>query len=307
MLQALAQLLNFLDHYSNLLLAALTAMYVVLTWRSLTALRRASLGDRETRHLEDMKRTIVRPLTGWLDEEAVSKLKGISPLIQVRTVAVFKTSADLGEQAYEYPRKLEHTISDPRGISWDLLNHAKEFHFAQQLETFSQFRKAVQELAVDCASFARRCADEIAASTDIPRGLVVDNLPQVADSDSLVEVCLRDFMLGRPNPEINMRFGEYGAFEVLDNFTPRLLGKGTQVATEDWVRSGVKHVRERWNASGLVGGIEHILVLAKQVRPAIDLLEFTYLLPGDCDYVGGVRHNSLKRLWHCASAQSVNH
>ena len=298
MIQTLAGMLDFLNRYSNLLLAVLTALYVVLTWRSLAALRRASLGDRETRHLDDMKRTVVRPLTAWLDEEAVAKLKGNSPLIQVKTIAVLKASVALGEQAYEYPRKLEHTLYDPRGISWDLLHHAKEFHFAQQLSTFDQFFKAVQALAADCASFARSCADEIAASTTVKRALATDSLREVADSDSLVEVCLRDFMLGRPTPQLTLKLGDSGTSEVYDAFAPRLLGKGPQEATDAWVQNGVNHVRERWKASDLVVRIERLLVVAKDVRPAVDLLEFTYRLPGDCDYVGGARHSSLQRLWH---------
>jgi hypothetical protein len=75
-------------------------------------------------------------------------------------------------------------------------------------------------------------------------------------------------------------------------------GKGPQQATDAWVRGGVNHVGEGWKAGGLVGRIERLLVLAKDVRPAVDLLEFTYRLPGDCDYVGGARHSYLQRFWH---------
>src|SRR5207302_319298 len=100
-------LLKFLNQYANLLLVLITAIYVWLTWRNLNALQRASLRGRELRHLDDIKRYVIRPATKWLDA-VVSTLNGNFPLIQLKTVAHPKPNVALGEQPYYYLRRLDH-------------------------------------------------------------------------------------------------------------------------------------------------------------------------------------------------------
>ncbi len=287
-----AQVLKSLNENANLLLVIITTVYVWLTWRTLKALQRASLRDRELRHLEDIKQHVVRPLIQWLNDEAVARLKGTNLFVQVRTVQVLRPNAAFGEPLYDFPRKLEHTLSEPRAISHDLLRHSKELHFAQELGKFEEFLTAMRKLADDSATFARKCADLVAASTSIRRDAVAGKpSEQAVDSDYFVEVCLRDLLLGKPIPKVSITPSSDGTVgvEVYDAYVHRLLGKGPRELLTAWVKGGADLLREQWKGSGTPERIERLLGRATGVRQTLEGLEFTYYLPGDCEYVGGTR------------------
>lgn len=281
------QFLDWLNRYANLLLVLVTASYVWLTWRNLKALQRVSLRERELRHLEDIKRLVVRPLIEWIDSEAIQKLSGRSPLIQVKTVAVPKPTAPLGEWAYDYPRRLDFMLNEPKGISSALFLHAREVHFRTQLSEFEAFVSALRQVCSDCAALGRDCADRSTSSTRLPRFVADDNVAEAADSDSLVEICLRGILLGHPKPQIGFQSPNAGALQVRDVFSGRIIGKGPEEVVRSWAESGVARVQDDWARSGLREKIEALLCDAGNVRRILEAVEFTYALPGDCEYVGG--------------------
>lgn len=285
-----------LNQYANLLLVIVTITYVFLTWRTLKSLQRASRRERELRHLEDIKHYVARPLISWLDIEGLAKLSGGNPLIQVKTVAVPKLKPTLGETPYEYPRSLEHTLNVPRDISHVLLSHVSESHFVEQMAAFESFSSTLWKLASDCAVFAKDCANKLAGSTNTRRDLATDSLPEVADSDALVEVCIRDIMLGRPTAQIGMYSPSANNLEVRDGFSSRLLGRSSGESIQKWAESGVALVQERWAISGFPERIKQLLDRATTVREILEKIEFTYDLPGECNYVESLRHHSSPRI-----------
>jgi hypothetical protein len=295
---AFGGILEVLNRYASLLLVVITATYVWLTWKNLKALQRASLRDRELRHLDDIKRYVVQPAIKWLESEAVHKLQGgIFPLILVKTTPVPRTRPALGEPDYDWARQLNHTLEDPPVISGQLFSHVKQIHFAGQLHEFEAFVGTLRQAASDCAEFGRDCAGKIAASTALQRAAVTESVGEAADSDTLVEVCLRDIMAGRPRPQIGMQVPAAGALQVDDIYSRRLLGRGLTGPTNAWVEGGVALIRDRWAKSGLPERIEHLLETACAVHRTFEGIEFTFALPGDCEYIGGRSPGVLKRVW----------
>ncbi len=281
------QFLDWLNRYASLLLVLVTASYVWLTWRNLKALQRVSLRERELRHLEDMKQYVVRPLIEWIDSEAIQKLTGRSPLIQVKTVAVPKPTAPLGEWSYDYPRRLDSALEEPKGISSALFLHTREVHFYTQLSEFEAFLRTVRQVVSDLVGLARNCADRSASSTSLQRTLANDRVTEAADSDSLVEICLRDILLGHPKPQMGFQPRDAGGLEVRDGYSGQIVGKGPEKVVRPWAESGVARVQDEWARSGLRGKMEALLNDAADVHRTLEAVEFTYNLKGDCEYVGG--------------------
>jgi hypothetical protein len=283
------QFLDWLNRYANLLLVFVTISYVWLTWRNMKALQRASLRERELRHLEDIKQYVVRPLIEWIDSEAVGKLSGRSPLIEVKTMRVPKPTAPLGEWSYDYARRLDSGLEEPKGISSALFLHTREVHFHRELSEFEAFLRTVRRVVSDCVALARDCADRSASSTSLQRTLADDRVTEAADSDALVQICLRDILVGRPKPQIGFQSPNAGALQVRDGYSGRIIGKGPEEAVRSWAESGVARVQDEWARSGLREKIEAVLRDAANVRRTLEAVEFTYALPGDCEYVGGRR------------------
>jgi hypothetical protein len=279
--------LDFLNRYANLLLVLVTATYVWLTWHNVKALQKASLRERELRHLGDIKQHVVRPLMEWIVSEAVMRLSGRTPLIQVKTVQVQKPTAPLGEWSYDLLRQLDSCLEEPRGISGALLSHAKEAHFSTKLSEFEAFEKTVRKVICDCVTLARDCADRSSGSTTLRRVAIDDRVPEAADSDFLVEVCLRDLLLGRPKPLIGFNSPSTGILEVRDGHTGTVIGRGSEGVVRSWAESGVARVHDDWARSGMRDRIHVAISDAAKVRQTLEAVEFTYALPGDCEYVGG--------------------
>jgi hypothetical protein len=296
---AFGRILEVLNTYANLLLVVITATYVWLTWRNLKALQRASLRERALRHLDDIKRDVVQPVLKWLESEATRKLKGLPQpqLILVKTAAIPRTKPALGEPDYDWRRQLDHALEDPRVISGELFSHVKQIHFPKQLYEFEAFVGTLRQAASDSAAFARECADRIASSTGLQRAAATDNVGEAADSDTLVEVCFRDMVAGRPRPQIGMQVPAAGALQVHDIYSGRPLGRGLTAPTKAWVEGGVALFEDQWAKSGLPQRIRSLLETAASVHRTFEGLEFTYALPGDCEYIGGRGPGLFQRVW----------
>jgi len=295
---SLRYLARALNNYANLLLAIFTASYVWLTWRTLKALQRASMREPELRNLDDIKRSVAHPLIEWLDSHALQGLTGSSPLIIVYNVAVPRPNAAIGERVYDHQRRLQCTLQNPEVISRDLFSHSRRAHFPAELAQFEAFLGRVRELSSDSLAFAKDCGDEIASLTKLPREPATDNVPEAADTDILVEICMRDTVLKKANPEIEYDSPSLGVLHVGDGFVGRPIGKGPTEPTKAWVENGVAHFRGRWEQSGLRERIDGLLEEAASVRVALQRIEFTQALPHDCEYVGGREPGIFKRAWY---------
>jgi len=281
------QFLDWLNRYANLLLVFVTTTYVWLTWRNVKALQSASLRDRELRHLQDIKEYVISPLIKWIDSEAVGKLSGRSALIEVKTVPVHKPTAPLGDWSYDYPRRLDSALEEPKGISSALLLHTSQAHFRTQLSEYEAFLGTVRQVASDCVALARNCADRSASSTSLQRTLADDKVTEAANSDALVQICLRDILLRHPKPLIGFQSRDAGGLQVTDGYTGQIVGKGPEEVVRPWAESCVARVQDEWARSGLREKREALLRDAANVRRTLEAVEFTYALPGDCEYVGG--------------------
>lgn len=297
-LETLRNFAHVLNYYANLLLAALTATYVLLTWRNLKALQRASLREPELRHLDDIKRNVAHPLIDWLDNTAVKILSGSYPPILVANVSVPRPNAAVGERTYDYERQLQCQALNPPVVRSGLYSHSRQAHFPSELAQFDAFVARERQLLNDWLAFARNCADEIAQWTTLPRRAASDNVPDAADSETLVEVCMRDTLLGKASPEVSLSSRAPGILHVDDGYVGRPIGKGAAELTQTWVEHGVGLFRDRWGQSGLRERIDNLLQEAVAVRAALERIEFTQALPHGCEYVSGKGPNFFKRALH---------
>jgi|GEM_PF-5104997 len=297
----LRHIVELLNQYANLLLVFITTAYVVLTGVSLYAVRRASFRERAARHLDDIKRDALQPAIESL-KAAVATLKGNSLLIQVKTFAKPKPQILLDGETCDYVRKLDLAFD---GSEVNLLrlqtiansvlfSHAQQLHFPKPLREFTLFADDIQRLASDFAILSADCADRIAKSTDLPRNSEHDNLPEFADSDTLVEVCVRDRLLDWPTSRIGMRELAGGGLEVYDAFVHRVLGRGLHEPARNWVEGGVALFREQLAKSDLQKRIGLLVQTADSLQRALQGLELTYDLPGDCQYIGGPKGTRLR-------------
>jgi hypothetical protein len=62
MVEVLTSIVHFLNYYANLILVLITTIYVGLTWRTLHALKEASLREREALHLREIKDRVIEPI-----------------------------------------------------------------------------------------------------------------------------------------------------------------------------------------------------------------------------------------------------
>ncbi len=95
MLQRIHRIAFYLNQYANLLmvfatviLVSLTAIYVRLTSRTLTALKEASLREREALHFQEIKDNVIRPILSWISGTVFERFTGKGPtfsLFQVVT------------------------------------------------------------------------------------------------------------------------------------------------------------------------------------------------------------------------------
>lgn len=281
------QCVHALNEYANLLLVIVTIVYVLVTWRTLVALKLASLRDREASHLRDIRELVVSPLVQWLNADAISRLDGRMPIVNISESATPRSDAPLGEDQFERRRIIKDTLVVPEFVIV-LYSDSKRFHFASQLGVFDEFRDDLLKFASDCSEFATRCADKIASSTTFTRGCAWNNIPNIADSDSLVAACIRAFMQGLRLPEVTRTFPAPGGEEVSANIASSTkLVAGDQSRVEAWLTAGVETVRSAWADGGFAGRRDELLRRAKDVQDKLDEITFTHSLGADCPFVGG--------------------
>src|SRR5713101_4775739 len=148
-----AFLVDWLNRYANLLLTIITAVYAYLTWKTLKALERSSLRDREAPHLADIKTQVVSRILQWLDFAVVGRLRGRDDSVGIMSAIGYELSLHAPRQLY--PPNLQMI----EGFSPDLYEHAMQDHFIQ-LHKYKAFRQMAEQLFGTLAEFGnRRCAE----------------------------------------------------------------------------------------------------------------------------------------------------
>src|SRR6266568_3426441 len=154
-------LLDWLNRNANLLLAIITAVYVYLTWKTLKALERSGLRDREAKHLADIKDQVVSPILRWLDFGVVEKLRGRGDPLGIMSALGYEPSQHAPRQLYPpYLQMIE-------GFSPDLYEHAMQEHFPH-LRKYKVFREMAEQFFGSLAEFGNKCCADIQKLTSLP-------------------------------------------------------------------------------------------------------------------------------------------
>lgn len=294
-------ILEILNHFANLisacvtsLLVILTSIYVVLTWRNLKELQRASSREHKLRHLADIKTLVSGPILEWLDSEALPKLRGGPPaqaLIIMNSIPVRKQHTQVGDALYEYRDELGSSLSFSGTLGADLFNNdlfddARRNHFPRQLDSVLNFVNESQKFAEEIVHFCKEWVNYIASRTTLPRRAAPGS--ELADPQVFVEVCVRCLLAGEPpnfrrtNPP-----PAPGVVEFVDSASPtRIVARGMSAQVLSWMNESKSYVESQWqeNRMGKKGNL--LIQEAATVRQACDALQLTYVLPGECEYVG---------------------
>lgn len=161
----IASVLDWLNRYANLLLAIITAIYVYLTWKTLKALERSNLRDREAQHLTDIKAQVVSPILQWLEVSVMERLKGRG---QYGDPAMIMGAVQHGSEASQYALRQPYPANLMiNGFSPDLYEHAASVHFPQ-LRKYNALRTMMEQLLGAFAEFGNKCYVDIGSLTSLP-------------------------------------------------------------------------------------------------------------------------------------------
>lgn len=300
----LNQYANLLMVIANLLLVLVTAVYAWLTWRTLKALRQASLREREARHLQEIKDSVIQPIVFWTQGTVFERFTGKTP--ELLTV-----SDGYGGK----PRQISDTIDDPfmarRRLAtyadpevpdplatWTslehgripkfLYNHTKQYHFIRELQEFDQLLEEVRQLVGAFTSFANECAKDI-TSPEIPQALRPEDensMTEWTNPHLLATECIHSLLLGRKEPRIELQ--PFPDCYRLTTPQHQVVAKATQSdKLKHWREFGFEHVRKRWEDSNLPEQTRNLLRNSNIVRENIEQLLFTHSLGVDCELVSG--------------------
>lgn len=312
----ISRLASFLNQYANLLLALITLIYVLLTWRGLGEARQASLREREARHLQEIKDNVIQPILDWINGTVLDRFTGKSP-------ELLRVSGGYEGQ----PRQLCHTVDDPfrarqpLGAASDsvelnplapwestesgripkvLYDEAKRDHFADELREFDRLLDEVTQLAGTFVSIANKCGKDISDSGILP---VVPPENENATAEwgkpyLLAAECIESFLLGRNDPKTWIQ--TVPPFSSLLNAKNEALAKAEQRQQDKlnrWRDFGLEKVRTRWQSDDLQSRVKTVLKDAHSVRGRIDGLRFTHSLV-DCELVSGKKPRHWLGTWH---------
>lgn len=289
---------------ATVVLVIVNIFYAVLVWKSLREAQRASLREREARHLQEIKDNVAQPILLWIEGTIGHRFTGGTPEI---------LSAEGGIDAI--PRQVSHTVDDPftarRRLSvltdpqapdplatWDstdtgristfLYNHAKRDHFPEELGAFDSFLEEVRYLTADLVSFANECSKCI-ATPEIPyaaRFADENSMSEFGSPWQLVVECVRSLMHRETRPYF---FEQHAPpFHTFYGTQTRVIAKGTDLdKIKRWLDSGAGEIHNRWKASDLPKRVENLLSTAERVRQNMQHILFTHSLDVDCELVSG--------------------
>jgi hypothetical protein len=303
---ALNQYANLLMVSVNILLVGLTGIYVVLTSRTLTALKEASLRDREAHHLREIKEEVIRPIVSWIRGTVIARFTGKTPELLM-----------IWEGNDGKPQHVTHTVDDPfrpgrrlntpsdpdvpdvlgtwtstefGRITAFLYDHSKQDHFPRELLAFDRLLEDVRQLTGAIISFANESAKEIAAP-DIPQALSSQDqnaMSEWTNPHVLAVECIQAILQGKNDP--GFRLAPFPDFHQLTTAKNRGIGKAAHPEKlQRWSDLSLSRVRKRWEHSDLPERVRNLLKNAASVSQSIEQIRFTQSLGIDCELVSGKR------------------
>jgi hypothetical protein len=287
--------------FANLLLVLLTALYVRLTWRTLEALRQASLREREALHLREIKTSVIEPIVSWIQRLSNMLRGGMPDLLTVSSYPgkPWQVSYTIDEpftarsrlaipSEPDVPDELASWTSLEEGrLSKFLYEHSKQEHFTEKLRAFDRILDDARQLVAALVSFANECAMAL-TSAEIPQAVCYEDqnsMSEWVDPYLLAVECINSLLANRKELGIDL--------EALPNSRQlRTRHRAVARATDPdklkrWQESGFEHVRKRWERSGLPERTKNLLRNADTVRPGIEQLFFTHSLDVECELVSG--------------------
>jgi hypothetical protein len=266
MLQRIHQIAFYLNQYANLLmvfvtviLVSLTAVYVRLTSRTLTALKEASLREREALHFQEIKDNVIRPILSWIGGTVFERFTGKGPHL-------LTISGDYDGKSRQFsstvddPFMARHRLTTPSDpdvpdplTMWDsteggrisafLFDEAKRDHFSRELPEFDRVLEEVRQLTGAFILFANESAKDI-ASPDIPQALNPGDenvLPEWTNPHLLAMDCIHSFFQGKR--DLPFALGTSPSFVVLTTPNNQPVAKATQPdKLKRWGEMSLKHM-----------------------------------------------------------------
>lgn len=266
--------LDWLNRYANLLLMIITAVYAYLTWKTLKALERSSLRDREAKHLADIKAQVVAPILQWLDLSIVEKLRGRHDPVVIMTAIGHEPSLRAPRQLY--PPNLQMV----EGFSPDLYEHATQDHFSQ-LRKYKAFREMVEQLFGTLAEFGNKCCAEMQKSTSLPP-YDGDDTKNSVHCEDVVQFCLRT-IVGGNEPRFYTN-SEHGFTTVTTMYSSQAIARGPDEEVRKWLDQSKELIAKSWGDARLRERVQRTLDDAEKLRDTIRQIELTYALK-PCKYV----------------------
>lgn len=241
--------------------------------------------DNSSRHLEDIKTKVIKPIKRWLDSSVVPALKGNRSMVSFERVPRQRIGVPLGESSTEFSNEIVATLASHPAARSPLFDDARDQHFPEQLSAFQKLDVRLAQLVSGLATFARAGADRIATATALPRATAARaQAGDFADSDNLACLLLGDHLANRQTP---FRFDPSQGRVELRTLSSGMFARGDKEAVTAWYNAGSEIVRRAWEESDLSKRLPDILQQATAVSEMFNELELTYDLRGDCHYVCG--------------------
>jgi hypothetical protein len=270
--------LDWLNRYANLLLAIITAIYVYLTWKTLKALERSNLKDREAQHLTDIKTQVVSPILQWLEISVLERLRGRG---QYGDPAMIMGGLQHCSQASQYiQRQIYPANLLIDGFSPDL--YAASQHFPQ-LRKYNALRAMMEQLLGAFAEFGNKCCVDIRQLTPLPP-YTGDRSKDLIDCEGIVLFFLRETIAG-VEPKFYIAAEHTGSTIVTSAYSSEVLARGPDEEIRHWLEKSREVIEKRWSDSRLRERIQRTLDDAEKLRDSIRQVELTYALSGRCKYI----------------------
>lgn len=275
----IALVLDWLNRYANLLLAIITAIYVYLTWKTLKALERSNLRDREAQHLADIKAQVVSPILQWLEVSVLERLKARGQYGDPAMIMGLHHSSQESQftQRRLYPANL---IID--GLSPDLYEHAASEHFPQ-LRKYIAFKTMMEQLLGTFAEFGNNCCGDICQLTSLPT-YTGDRSKDLIDCEGIVLFFMREKIAG-VEPKFYVAAEHTGSAIVTSAYSSEVVARGPEQEILRWLEKSREVIEKRWNDGRIRERIQRTLADAETLRDSIRQVELTYALSRPCKYV----------------------
>jgi len=302
-MEALKSVAHFLNFYANLFLVVITTIYVGLTWRTLKALREASLHEREALHLREIKDKVVEPIVSWIADTLVPRFSGGSPLILTVSTIANKS------------RVVTHTVDDPFSArqrlklasddkSVDALNvwvstetgriapllfrEAKANHFPKELSQFDALLEEVRDVTESLTKLANDCVGDL-VTQKLPCAATYqaqNTMAEWASPADLAVVCVESLLQGKSNVAVEFQ-GAAQPRTLVDSRNAGLARSADEENVRHWAELGFEKTRRRWETMQLTARIASLLKHSVSVGRTVEELSFTQALGVECRLVSG--------------------